>query len=91
MPSPVHFQYVRESCETCELPSGEQVGFLAQQLERHLPEAVEESKAWGSGPAKIVNYVVLILLCYNAIRQLDKRVRALEARLGSTEAKSKAA
>lgn len=82
LPHPVYFEYIKESCETCQLPEGVRIGFLAQQIEPHAPEMLIPANQWGKPELKALDYTVLLMACFNAIKQLDRRIRELERKGG---------
>jgi len=62
--------------------SGRQIGLLAQQLEKIVPEAVSDG-----GEYKSVNYPALIALMAEALKEEDKKNQELEKRLSILENK----
>jgi hypothetical protein len=77
MPAPVHFRYKAG----LGLPTTPTIGWLAQEMERGLPVAV--SVGWRSPEGDVpddtraINYVPVIAVLFNAVRQLDRIVCAL--------------
>ena len=59
------------------------MGFLAQDLEELIPEAVTTD----SDGTKLVNYNTIIPVLAGAIQELEATVAALQARIAELEAK----
>lgn len=76
------------------LPAGQQYGFLAQDLERVMPEAVAEAPVFlrdaegkdaGTETIKAVNYNALIPVLTKAIQELEAKVEQLEQKLAAVQ------
>ena len=63
--------------------SKQEMGFLAQDLEELIPEAVTTD----SDGTKLVNYNTIIPVLAGAIQELEATVAALQARIAELEAK----
>jgi hypothetical protein len=75
---PVVYKY-RQNVSPLLLPSGKQLGFLAQDLEYVLPEAVEEDAAG----FKRVDYISVIPALVAAVKEQQQQIEALEAELAT--------
>jgi hypothetical protein len=72
----VYFEFDTLNYSNYNFPSGKQVGFIAQNVDTILPEAVSNN----AGPLSI-DYAKITPLLLEAIKALDKKVEALEAQL----------
>ncbi|MBV6461599.1 MAG: hypothetical protein HJHJAOHD_01729 [Flavobacteriales bacterium] len=72
----VYFEFDTLNYSNYNFPSGKQVGFIAQNIDTILPEAVSDN----GGPLSI-DYAKITPLLLEAIKALDKKVEALEAQL----------
>jgi hypothetical protein len=71
----VRFQWDREQCPGAE--QGERIGFLAQEVRAVVPEAVRERE----DGTLAVSYAELVPVLVEALKQQDRRIAELEARL----------
>jgi hypothetical protein len=80
-PHPIWYEYL----DGLGLPDGPQIGFLAQEIEAVVPQAVVYGWAPPEGvvPAdtRAIRYDVLLCVLINAVRELDTKVHALERQL----------
>jgi Chaperone of endosialidase len=78
------------------LPEGKQLGFMAQDIEKVLPELVTEAPLYihdqkdskeppRSETIKAINYTGLIPILTQAIKEQEAKIEALEARLKALE------
>lgn len=91
---PRSYRFLSQQYPTMNLPEGEQLGVIAQELESVLPELVQEIRIGACldtagheiSPAatiKGVNYIGLIPLLISAVQEQTARITALESDLAS--------
>lgn len=89
---PVVYQF--KKTEKINLPSGLQHGFIAQELEEVLPELVkevtkpvfnEEGEITGNMTYKSVNYIGMISILTQSVKELNAEVNRLEQELSETK------
>lgn len=68
------YNYKTEEFKDKNFPQGEQIGFMAQELERIVPFAVQEDE----NGMKYVNYSVLAPILVEAIKELKSKVENQE-------------
>ncbi len=89
---PRRYQYTEEAKARLNLPEGEQLGFVAQELEEHYPNLVMSTIAMAKRDSvgnviassleiKAVNYIGLIPVLTAGHQQQENRLAAVEAQL----------
>lgn len=91
--SPKSYRYDTQAYKMMNLPTGEQFGFLAQDIERVLPNLVkrtyqayeDESPLSGGFEFKALNYTGLIPVMVSAIQEQQEVIEGLETKVESLE------
>lgn len=79
--NPVTYSFKAENKFGMAFPAGIQHGFIAQEVEKVLPELVANHKQDGVGSYKSVNYVALIPVLTKSIQELTAEVELLKNQL----------
>jgi len=66
--------YTYQWKDTVRFHNRTEIGFVAQDLEKHIPELVSENEAG----EKMVDYGKMTAVLLSTIKQMDKRIKALE-------------
>ncbi|KYG66603.1 hypothetical protein AZI86_06040 [Bdellovibrio bacteriovorus] len=66
---------------------GHDIGFIAQEVEKVLPETVSEQKDEKLGTIKTVKYGNIVALAIEALKELWRDLRGVDSRVKSLEAK----
>lgn len=77
----VSFRWRKDEFPSRNLPDGQQVGLVAQEVEKALPEAVDSD---GAG-YKAVSYQSVIPVLVEAIKEQEKTIESLQARLSEMD------
>ncbi len=83
--NPVTYTFKEDNKFGISFPAGLQHGFIAQELEKVLPELVKNHKDEGVGSYKSVNYVALIPLLTKSIQELSAEVESLKSQLADAK------
>jgi hypothetical protein len=90
--NPVSYYFDTTAWPKMSFPTTKQNGLIAQEVEKIFPELVTEStipdtaktKSDASKPTfKSVNYIGMIAILVNAIQEQQKRIEALESKIGN--------
>ena len=95
--NPKSYEYKREEFDFMNLPEGIQHGFLAQEIEKLLPELVNDSFQPYEKPSsnteegqgfrfKALNYTGLVPILVSAVQEQQEVIKDLEARISQLEA-----
>lgn len=68
--------YTYQWKDTVRFHNRTEIGFVAQDLEKHVPELVSENSAG----EKMVDYGKMTAVLLSTIKQMDKRIKALESK-----------
>lgn len=68
--------YTYQWKDTVRFHNRTEIGFVAQDLEKHVPELVSENSAG----EKMVDYGKMTAVLLSTIKQMDKRIKALECK-----------
>lgn len=68
--------YTYQWKDTVRFHNRTEIGFVAQNLEKHVPELVSENSAG----EKMVDYGKMTAVLLSTIKQMDKRIKALESK-----------
>lgn len=79
------FEYNQEKFPNNNFPTGQQIGFLAQNIEAQFPELVKKD----SDGLRYVNYTQVIPIITQAYKELAKKVEYLESKLESLNQQNK--
>ncbi|HOZ87335.1 MAG TPA: tail fiber domain-containing protein [Bacteroidia bacterium] len=95
---PTTYQFKTKEFKMMNLPEGNQIGLIAQELEKVFPELIQETpenemiSAKGEVtkfPAvKSVNYIALIPVLISGLQEQQKQIEELQARLTASENKT---
>jgi hypothetical protein len=90
--NPVSYYFDTTAWPKMSFPTAKQNGLIAQEVEKIFPELVSEStipdtaktKSDASKPTfKSVNYIGMIAILVNAVQEQQKRIEALESKIGN--------
>ena len=79
----VSYEWEVQRCRNLNLPSGRDMGIIAQEVEKVFPEVVENNK----DNYKMVKYSGLIAVLIEAIREQQRQIKALEEKIERMEKK----
>lgn len=92
---PVYFHWDQQALEAAKLPyrpqdCGKNIsGFIAQELEKVIPELIENTQGGDGKVYNFVHYDRIIGLAFAGIKELITRNKALETRVADLELKGK--
>lgn len=92
---PVYFHWDQQALEAAKLPyrpqdCGKNIsGFIAQELEKVIPELIENTQGGDGKVYNFVHYDRIIGLAFAGIKELIARNKALETRVADLELKGK--
>lgn len=78
---PVTYTFKADNKFEIAFPAGIQHGFIAQEVEKVMPELVVDNKVDGVGSYKSVNYIALIPVLTKSIQELTAEVELLKNQL----------
>lgn len=73
-----HYDYKRELYPSLQLPSGKQLGLVAQDVEKLIPEAVSSIESAEGETLKTVNYTSIIPVLVEAIKEQQELIKDLQ-------------